>query len=309
MNARHLGQLVLAMSLVALDVASVRADNSGQDIIDAGNRTIDLIGREIFHPHLSENERRLFSEQRISVRPAADFNAYVDYQNERILIPGQMLAEVQLQIHGQIMVFENPSLAGKYADWLYALAERTARAARRIRDKQAVVDDIPIESFWHFAGVPQPRGLTPRQAVYQSEVFIDLLSFIVGHELGHLALGHGATASAGNRAAQEYAADAYALNLMQRSGRSVLPVISHLYMRFIAMEAVTGEAGHSSSRSHPPSQCRIHRIGHAELAGIMQSPAARANYERTTGMSVETFYQQLREFARACEETSGRGDA
>lgn len=304
---KFLRSIVLFLLCLFVSVASfadeeLQIDKDGQPIIDAGNRTIDYIGTVIFEPFLTQEQKAFFKNGRILVEPYSDFNAFTRYETSEIIVPALLVAEVQQQVQAMLLVANNHALDYDYKRWLKYLVERSLAVRNRVLSGKVLVDDVPIESFWHFARLPKPARLTDREGYVQEQMMIDTLAFVVGHELGHIALHHKPyrEISSAQSFTQEFAADQYALTLMKRAKRSVLGVISTMYVRF-ALTQYLGDGGKlQSTQTHPSPECRIYKIGSEEMREQMRDESSRQRYESASGMSIASLGAMLEDFRESC---------
>lgn len=267
-----------------------------QQIIDAGNRTVTLLA-EKFRPHIQPENHDLLMPGRILVATYADFGAFVDYQKRRITIPVALVAENLLQIQGGLLTLRDPqdsALRSKYARWLEYLTKRSheARVAARKAGPKAP-DNIPVQSFWSYAGLPPPRWTDEEERIQQSAM-VDAMALIIAHEIGHLALKHRPYQTIGPQQSQqqEHAADKFAVDLLRAADISVLPGLMMTFTRFALNEALY-DGLPPGSATHPSADCRFYRIGKMTFDEAFKSAKSRADFERGANMRMEDFKRFL----------------
>ena len=267
-----------------------------QDVIDAGNRTIQLL-LDKFRPAFPSDRRNLLDDSRIYVFPAANFNAYSNTATGEIKIPGQLVAEALLQIEGFILVRRNPSLNTRYADWTRYLQARSDSALRAAKGPGAV-DQLAIKPFWSYIGRSTPPTLDSDELRLREQFMIDGLGLVLAHELGHLVLNHRrhneVTTALSHK--QEHEADQFAAKLVSNSGLSLLPGLT-FYLRFAMSESAMKRA---APNTHPRAECRFYRIGAPELNRTLADPARKDDFERSSNMNVAQLQQLFRRLQKEC---------
>lgn len=267
------------VSVTAKAQEHLDAEAYGQQLIDAGNNTIELLLTK-FQPHFPKAKRYLLSSDRVGVQVAADFNAFADFRNEEVIIPAQIVSETFAEVQAFIYMQNRPSSRRHFDRWMRYLTERSRRAFQRFKDGESGIDDIPVRPLWDYAGLPAPANLDAHDENLQQEMMIDVIGLIVAHELGHLVLDHQnyKDISASESRRQEYAADDFAARLMVASGRSVLPGVMTSYSRFAYTEEMFNSYDDETS-THPPGPCRVYRLLEAHLRLDPPDDRDRANFE------------------------------
>lgn len=294
------GLLLTAGSAPAVATEEQAAEAQAQQIIDAGNRTIALL-IERFRPTFPRSEMELLSTNRIRVVVLADFNAFANYKERRILIPAQFVTEIFGQTQAILMVLRDPSLQERYLRWIEYLSKRSIDVRSRAIRNGTFVDDEAVKPFWTHARLRVPQPLSSADAAAQELMMTDTLALVVAHELGHLVLKHRSydEVTASESRQQEYAADAFAASLLQRSGMSVIPGLNTFILRFAANEALT-KGVLPEERTHPPAECRFYRLGNPAIEELIKSPDRRRDFERTGNISVEQFRDTMRTLRPQC---------
>ena len=128
----------------------------------------------------------------------------------------------------------------------------------------------------------------------------DALALVVAHELGHLSLKQRpyTAVTAEQSRSQEYEADAFAANLVERSGMSVIAGLTPFILRFAVNEAQ--EKKIPVGAALPPAECRMYRLGNPAIEKLQKSPNGRADFERSGLSSVSEFRQTLKTLKPRC---------
>ena len=274
-------------------------DHQVQAEIDAANKQVQRI-MDRFRPHMTATQQAAVAGRRVRVIPMADFNAFVDYQRREILVPMQLVAEIAAQLEAMILVIRDPALQATYGRWLEHVRLRSESARSRFFAGQTIVDDVPFRAFWQFAGIASPAQFTSLERDTFWGGVDDALGLIIGHELGHLFLGHMpySQITPEQSRAQEYAADEYARKIMGDAERFVFAGLVTFFARFV--EAESWETGRSANgNTHPPAKCRIYRIGASELK--MWSDKLDAGALKQRFSSVGDIERLLAEWRADCE--------
>lgn len=291
--------LVIGVSSASLNFAQTAEDDKlGQQLIDAGNRTVKVV-IEKFSPGASPELRELLTPQKIRVIVAADFNAFADYKNRRILLPAQFVGECAAQAQAMMLVFRDPSLKPKYMRWQKYLAERSERSRQKFLAGKTLVDDERVIDFWQFARMSSQPVLTDKENFVVEQMMIDALGLVIGHELGHLLLSHKPyrEISPATSRRQEFESDEYARKLMKKADMQVLPGLMLAYVRFMQFE---GEGPASDfAKSHPPAHCRFYEIGRKELLEMADADGAKEQMEKM-GSSVSKIKDLIRALRDEC---------
>ena len=288
--ARTAIAILSVLSGFAANAAPTDVDSS-QQIINASKRTIAEVIRA-FRPVLRPRSAVvLLDPQRILVIPTADFNAYSDYTNKRVLIPAEFMAETLLQMQGTLLVEEKPSLRNRYVAWLKYLTERSQHILQTATRGGVVTDHSPLIPFWKFANQP-PQYISPHFKHVIANAMVDAAALVVGHELGHLVLGHRQYTEISSETSQrqEYEADAFAEDLVSRAGLTIVPGLA-FYERFIISES-SSSGGAAYGHTHPSAECRVYRMVKRNLERMTSVEHGREYVERI-GENVEAQLQSL----------------
>jgi IrrE N-terminal-like domain len=282
------------------------AQARAQHLTACGN-TIDAAMKKL-RPHLGDFPALRDKKDLVLLMPAANFNAFADYDQQRILIPVMLCVETWYLLDGYMQMYRQPKLRT-------ALQRYALYLSKRQQDSLASgtgFDNIPILPFHEFAGVAYPQ-LTDAEgrkslAVHEG-MMVDSIAFVIGHELGHLVLRHKPYNKISPEAArkQEAEADEFGARLVSKSGISVigaLPVIQ----RFLANESLY-KAFSGSPATHPRPECRMERIlsSTGEIQELLKNPARRREYEAGSGLSANDFANTMKEVREDCESNSSGG--
>lgn len=297
----HLFTLLVGVHTAYAEVA-FDAKEAAQQTINSGNKTIAVI-LERFTPLLPEEKRYLANPQRVRVVVAANFGAFANYKDGRILIPAQFVGETLLQVQAILAVRKNPSLAEKYQRWVRYLSRRSQAALLKHRTTGASRDDTQVDSFFTAENIPMPASWNVEELSLQAAMMTDFLAFVVGHELGHLVLNHkGYTdVSPETSRQQETAADEFAATLLNKSGYSALPGLGTFFMRFAENE-ILEKSAITPEQTHPLAACRVYRLYKRELPQLTNSSGGQAELKRMTGMSKENFEAKIEVLRSACDQ-------
>lgn len=275
-----------------------------QQMADAGNKTIKLL-IDKFYPHIKSSDKDLLSSTNIKVAVYADFNAFSDYKNRKIIIPLGFVIENYLQIEGLTQVYKNPSLNKKYLNWIKYLNQRSDRAAEDFRSGKKYVDDTPITPFWSYIGLDAPPYFTNKERAVQEDMMVNVMALVLAHEMGHIVLKHKPYSDISPKESQkqEFEADAFGADLVHSSGMSVLPGLTAYLERFGSHEAAYKKLSQNAN-THPPVECRYYRIGIKETSAMLKNPNAAEDFERTSNLTISDFHDFLDSLKSKCSTTN-----
>ena len=294
--------LSLALIAVAMPAAAQQASEQvKQQLSDTCKRTIDAAMVKL-RPELSEYPEIKNKSNLVLLVPAADFNAFANYQSRQISIPVMWCIQTWFLVDAHAHFQKNPQLredVKKYTEYLSQ------------RQKQSILsgpfDDTILQSFDKFAGVPVLASTSAedrKRLAVREDMMVDSLAFVLGHEIGHLALNHKRyteiTAEQARR--QEDLADEFSARLLGRSRISIIPAMFTL-VRFLQSEAdIKGIP--TGARTHPRAECRMQRVlfSSGELDELLRDPDRRREFERGSTYSVPQFRRLMQELRDDCSE-------
>lgn len=280
--------------------SQVSIDDFRKQSQTACDNTIRL-SLEKLRPHLGKYPEFRDSKNLVLQIPASDFNAFVNYREQNILIPTMWCVQTWMLIDAYVQLQGNPSLKEPTIRYLAYLNQRQ----RKAQQENAFFDHIPIQSFNEFANVApkkMTKGEQNKQMQVQETMMIDALAFVIGHEIGHLALRHKPSKHISARASrkQEHDADRFSAKLLKKAGASIIPSIFTL-QRFFQNEAELKGLS-SSSQSHPRAECRLERVVFAsgELEEMAASTASSQKFESDSGYSISQYRSLMQELREDC---------
>lgn len=290
----------LLTTLASSSFSQISIDESTKQAQTACDNTI-RISLDKLRQHLGPYPQLRDKRDLVLQIPAADFNAFANYQEQNILIPTMWCVQTWLFIDAFIQVQGNPSLKDPFIRYLEYLNQRQRKAQR----ENAFFDRIPIQPFNDFAKVARKdvsRGEQNKLMQVQESMMVAALSFVIAHEIGHLALLHKPAKQISARVSrqQEKDADGFAARLLKRSGISIIPAIFTL-QRFFQSEAEL-KGFSSGSRSHPRAECRLEKIifSSGEFEMMAASPTSSLEFEKNSGYSISQYRALMRELKEDC---------
>jgi hypothetical protein len=264
----------------------------------ACQRTIDFTLAKL-RPHLAEHPALQSKNDLVLMVPASDYNAFADYANQRVLIPVMWCVQTYLFIDAALLAAQDVNLKPKFIDYIRYLDQRQRAAVRK-----GGFDTVPVVSFEAYAKFKRASQAPEQQrqeALLREDVILDAIAFVLGHEIGHLALKHKpashVTPTASRR--QENEADIFAVALTQKAGFAVFFAWVTLQRFFVSEAELKGTSG---TRSHPRAECRIERIwAVSEIRDWFKDPARRRDFERRSGYSVPAFQRLMADLRDDCK--------
>jgi hypothetical protein len=296
---------ILAIALVSLlSVPRSTAQQSQEEAAEmyqrACQRTIDFTLTKL-RPHLAEHQNLQGKNDLVLLVPAADFNAFSDYTTERVLIPLAWCVQTLFFIDATLQAAQNRSLKPKYIAYVDYLNSRQRAAVKKGGFDSAPV--VAFETHGNFRRSPLPADEEQRHHQMREDALIDSMAFVIGHEIGHLALKHKPatkiTPAASRR--QEYEADIFSAALAKKAGFTVFLAVTAL-QRYISSEAQLKSIP-SGDRTHPRAECRMERLwAISEMNDLLKQPARRRDFERGSGYSVAEFRDLLARLREDCRQ-------
>lgn len=297
-------RLLLISSCLFL-ATSARAAGSGckdaacvtRTYIEPARRTIDhLLGR--YKPFVERDAPYLFEKGAVRIRSFSDFNAFADYSNRQIVLPAQFVLETAFLCEAIVrasMDHQQVQSLKRYQDYLVTRSEQARKAGG--------VDNSIIMNYAAFLGESDEEHAQINSQELRSgsiQCSYEGLGFVLGHEIGHMALGHRSDREITPRQsrAQERAADEFAMALAQKAGMDNIAGGWAVLTRFAASELIFGQAD-ESSRTHPLTECRMYRFANPEV--IRKGGTAEFNWNlRAAGQSLATWERKWRELGEHC---------
>lgn len=290
-----------------MSLSNVHAQTASQDhknqVSTACKNTV-AAAMKALRPHLGDYPSLRDKPDLILVMPAANFNAFADYAEQRILIPVMMCVETWYLIDGMMQVHRDPRLREKFQQYVAYLSKRQ----RDSLAKGTGFDNIVLQPFHEFAGTGPPalseadmrKSLSVREGI-----MVDSMAFIIGHEFAHLALRHKPynVISAVAARKQEADADEFSARLLKNAGISVLAATT-VIPRFLANEQIYKRAS-GGSMTHPRPECRLERIVSTtgEIQELLRNPDRRRDYELASGLSANDFAKTMADLRDDCQRS------
>ncbi|HRB14888.1 MAG TPA: ImmA/IrrE family metallo-endopeptidase [Nitrospira sp.] len=291
-----LGALIAMAAPVAAQQASQEAR---RQLSDTCKRTIDEAMVKL-HPGLIEYPELKNKSNLVLLVPAADFNAFANYESRQILIPVMWCIQTWFLVDAHAHLHKNPQLRELVNDYTEYLRQRQNQSIL-----SGPIDQILLESFDKFARVDALSSALPddrKLLAVREGIMVDSLAFVLGHEIGHLALNHKRYTEVTSAQArkQEDMADEFAAKLLGRTGISIIPSMFTL-VRFLQSEAdIKGIP--MTAKTHPRAECRMQRVlfSSGELDQLLSDPARRREFERGSTYSVPQFRRLMQELRVDC---------
>lgn len=291
---------VAALGAVAcMNVFAETAEESAQRNVDNGNKIISFLIPKL-EPVFPDDQKDLLSPKRIRVVVAADFNAFADYSNRRVLIPAQIIYECHSQAHALTLVYRDPSLAPAYQRWLNRWNKISIKSKQAFLAGKTLIDDAPRPQFWEYLGWKERPNFSAKEMAAADAMINEAVALMVAHELGHLVLKHKGyrEITPAKSRQQETEADEFARKLLLRADIPVVPGLLMYFIRFAQLEELQNPDPKTST--HPKPECRFYAIGYREVARMMKLPNAAADLKRM-GMNVDQLNESMKQLKEHCE--------
>lgn len=270
-----------------------------QEYIDACKNTINLATTKLTpalkkYPGIIEPDKKL-----VLLMPAANFDAFADYQRLRVLIPVMVCIETWFAIDAIAQVQFKPYLRDDAMAYFRYLNRRQRDSMR-----SGLFDSIDIKPFYIYAKVlpldfSSPEGAR-MHAILEDEM-LSAMAFLVGHEVGHLALKHKPYDAISNEESrkQETAADMFSIELLNETGISLIPALAVLE-RMLTAEIQFGRD--ASTATHPSAECRTVRIleSSRDFENMLRDPKLQRQFETASGRSVAEYRSAMSDAKQRC---------
>ncbi len=242
---------------------------ANQNYLNPARLTISKI-MEKFKPYIEETVPFLYEQGAVRVRAYADFNAFVDYDNEEIILPAQFVIESYFSAQAAARASVNPKMQGKMIEYNQYLVERSEKVRRK-----GGIDEGTVLNYSAFIGESQSdyeKQWTSQVAGRYAGFFVDSLAAVLAHEIGHHALKHkrGDKITPTQSRAQERAADTFAIKLLIKAGYDPAAPGLTTMTRFALREKQFG-SGDFNTRTHPLSECRMYAFTNASIQSQFRS--------------------------------------
>ncbi|NCT98315.1 MAG: M48 family metalloprotease [Comamonadaceae bacterium] len=255
-------------------------------------------------PHLGDYPSLRDKSDLVLVVPAANFNAFADHTEQRILIPLMMCVETWYLIEGMMHAHLDPRLREKLQQYVAYLSKRQRDSLARATG----FDNIVLQPFHEFSGAAFPTLSAADLQKNHSDrvrIMVDSMAFIIGHEFGHLALRHKPYNAISPEVArnQEAEADEFSARLLMKAGISVIAAAT-VIPRFLANEQIYKRAS-SGSMTHPRPECRFERIlsTTGEVQELQRNPDRRRLFEAASGFSANDFARTMADLREDCQRS------
>ena len=252
----------------------------------------------VFRPKLAAYPDIRDKEDIITIVPWLEMNARAQVDSMQIVINQGLCSQIWLLSIAFAVCEQWPTQRRnllKYIQYLRAIVEPPAR-------RGMVFVELEILTFPLWAHVDM-ASWSPQEQVRVSGIvnmlMNEALAFVVAHEIGHIALRHNAQNNKISRA-NEYAADKFALDLVEKTGYSFIGAIPTL-LAFISDEELSKQYREGS---HPPAACRLRALllRSKELQKTLKDPAGQAEIELNLGMSAKALRKMLNTSEAECAE-------
>jgi hypothetical protein len=235
--------------------------------------------------------------------PFAEFGAFAVYTQRRVVITWGMCYQLWLLMSGAAIAEHFPESRHRLQEYLQYLIDRTLEIERTAPRGRIVESEILTFDLFARLNI---RRVSKRQLdviwAVISDVMPNAFSFAIGHEIGHLALGHRRYDAITSREAhaQELAADRFGGRLTASIlGNDFDPSFMSSLLLLMQRESNLAPNG---STTHPPTQCRLGRA--VTQIGIFERMAANRelarDFRRRTGHTLEDAASLMRKAGDEC---------
>lgn len=293
--------IILLSNLISASAAMEKEkaqDEILQETQDAGQRTLQRLMSD-YYSEVFNIEPELYKERAVKVAAYADFNVLSDAKNKKILFPLAFVFEIMLQAKALMQVYDEKLDMTLYQNYLQYLESRTKKSLEMKKE-------IPIEEFWFWAKLTPPCCKNKEDEVnYQNtldKIMLDVMAFPLAHEIGHIVLGHRRynEKTAEESRKDEYDADEYAINLVEKYNHNVDIAIITVFFRFDWAERLQRN-GVNKQNTHPSAPCRIEHVMRGVLKRISNDAAEKELFESRSAMSVSQLQSYFREIKIHCD--------
>lgn len=253
-----------------------------------------------FKPFLEKDFQYLADKGSVQIPMAANFNAYVDYENRIILIPAQFVFETSFLCEALARVSTEPKMMRAFKNYELYLLQRSAMAR-----KKGGTDSEPTKNFSAFLNETDEQFSKANSAEMRSR-FIgcisNALAFTLAHEIGHLVLKHRSPSNITPKESrkQERDADEYSISLLHKADFKNISGAASVLHRFASSEVALGPIDREF-RTHPLAECRIFRFANAEVMRNGETEEFRANI-KAAGASLATWKSEWRALEKRCND-------
>ena len=259
------------------------------------SRTITKI-RTDFSPNLAAYPDIRDKENLVLLEPYLEFNAIARFRNKQITLTTGMCGQLWLIASAFAFAHEFPSLRPKIKEYIKHLRTNSSPL-----ETSSGFHEIQLLTFPLYAQFPLSQVTTEQYKHIDAFVAIsmtDAIAFVLAHEIAHLALNHQLTIPRAASRLQEYEADKFALELVEKSGFSGIGSIPSL-LAFLESEARQKRV---SISSHPRPECRLNRIlsRSGTMRAMIRDKKQHAQFLEMTGMTVDAYRQFMDELRDDC---------
>ena len=262
-------------------------------------RVIDIAMKRI-KPHLAEYPDLQNKEDLVLLIPTADINAFANHADQQILFPIMYCINIWYYADALSQEYLTPSPQPKLGDYGEYLNDR-----RQETMKAGPVDNITLMSYNDFISRARKK-LNPederKRANMIDSALVEGVMFVLGHEIGHLALKHKpyTEISSAESQKQENAADHFSIQLLVSAKVSIIPALPSL-MFFLEREASLKNID-PKNKTHPRAECRMERLVaySGEINELFKDSNNRNNFERATGYSLAEYQNIMQDLKEDC---------
>jgi hypothetical protein len=294
---QHFFVMLLALLLAFQNCQAVQegSDKFIADTYLAAGRTVQLI-LDRLNLVLPDYAKKLAVPKNFIVYTAPDYGAFAKYETGKVILPLGIVVETRMVLLAYQDVADDMSLQHKLTEYFAYLASRQ----QRMREQHTAE---PLKTFAQWNGHTQKTLAAAQQSERLNQevaVMVNALSFVVAHELAHLALQHkdASTLSASDSRAQENEADLHAMVWIRKAGFDPLPAALLLLRMGYAQVSADNQLIQYETHDHP--LCRLWlrfapEISRRSHEASINEGAIRAGFQSAKDMAL-----RMTAFKEAC---------
>ena len=255
--------------------------------------------RQEFSPFLNEYPELQEKKDLILLGPYGEFNALAYYENKKILITKGLCD--QLWLSASAIAFVDSRIGSKQQLQKYIkYVTSKAISLESLGSGNFSTEVLTFPLFISFDVNALSSSKVKKINTLTSLIMRDALGFIVGHELGHLALEHNPSEKMTSKESKqhEFDADEFGLNLVEQAKFGFFGSIPSM-MIFLARES---EIKRSSKSTHPRPECRLQKIMSlsSEVNDMLNNSDMKNEFRKNTGYNPDEFKTLMNESESDC---------